>query len=114
MTETNNSPRSLDELCYEVDVFEARYNLQVSELERSRNVAELVAAVAVYLKRAHEYKENEAFSELFELQDETYNEYLAYGTFDYEDRRRRMFTIVNKYQLNRADRGSFYADRWRN
>ena len=100
-------------LTYEVDTFEARYNTQVFELDRTRQVAEFVAAVAVYLKRAHDYGENEAFADLYRLQDETYDEYLHYINFDYAAARRRMFEIVNKYQLNRADRGSFYVDRWR-
>ena len=100
-------------LTYTVDEFEARYNLQVEEVKQARNVSELIAAVAVYLKRAHEYGETKAFDELFELQDGAYLEFLKYCRFDYDARRRKMFEIVNKYQLNRADRGSFHADRWR-
>ena len=81
--------------------FAIKYQLQVTELNETRNAAELLSSVIEYLNAAFRFGEKEAFRELYQLQEQYYLEFLQYNKFNYPEARRNLFAIVNKYELNR-------------
>ena len=97
---------------YTQNEFEQRYQLQVGELNQTRNIAELGASIALYMRNAQQFGEPDAIPALFELYDVRYNEFLRYNHFDYADARKKMFAIVHKYRLNRENLGQTLEQKW--
>ena len=105
MTEEKRDPEGVYGGEYTQDEYLIRYNLVISELNHTRNIAEFVSACSLLSKRAVEYGETEAFNLLSDLSEEAYNDFLRYLAFDYPQYREKLFSISIKYRLDRDRSG---------